>query len=132
MVLKFGKLLFVSLVIFLASCSNPAKNLVGVWKVADVETQFDEGKMTPAMIDQVVEMQKKTYFKISSDSLLVIISDNNTHEAKWAFDNDNSQLNYFFSTNPTKVNKLGVLIDGKIVSETQTPIGKMVITYAKE
>jgi hypothetical protein len=32
----------------------------------------------------------------------------------------------------TNLNELGILVGGQIVSTTTTPIGEMVITYAKE
>jgi len=117
----------------MVSCgSGPEKKLVGTWKVTDVQTDFDETKVTPEMLKQVVEMQKQTYFRILNDTTLVIISNNNTHEAKWAFDDKTQTITYFFKGMGTKANTLGTFSDGNIINETKTALGKMTITYGKQ
>jgi len=130
--MKVVNLIFAAFILVFVSCENPTSQLIGTWKVVDVETHFDEAKMSPAMISQVVEMQKETFFKISNDSTLIIFSNENTHEAKWTYNSDDQSITYFFDSNPTTVNKLGKLIDGNIVSETTSAIGKMIVTYGKQ
>ncbi len=130
--MKFVNLLFAAFLLVFISCENPTGQLIGTWKVVDVETHFDEAKMSPAMISQVVEMQKETFFKISNDSTLIIFSSENTHEAKWTYNSNDQSITYFFDSNPTTINKLGIFIEGNIVSETTSAIGKMVVTYGKQ
>lgn len=130
--MKINLIFLAALTITIFSCNSPENKLTGTWKVADVETYFDESNMTPAMVSQVVEMQKETFFKILNDSVIIIMSNNNTHEAKWRLDEESGTISYYFDSTPAINNELGKLTDDKIVSESEVAIGKMVITYAKE
>ena len=105
--------------------------MIGTWKVADVQTDFNEVEVSPEMLSQVVEMQKQTYFRIVDDSTMVIISNNNTHEAKWMFDAESDEVSYFFEGGDTSPNILGKLTEGQIINETETPLGAMTIIYSK-
>lgn len=126
-------ILTILLVVILSSCSdNTAKKLLGTWKVDDVKTEFNETEVTPEMLKQVVEMQKQTYFRIVNDSTMVIISSNNTHEAKWLFNPEENTIIYFFNGMETTPNTLGKFEDGQIINETSTPLGSMVIYYKKQ
>ena len=98
----------------------------------DVETNFDEQSVSPEMLKQVIDMQKQTYFRIINDSTMAIISNDNTHEAKWTLNPDDNTITFFFEGMETTPNKLGKLADSKIISETNTPLGKMIIFYGKE
>ena len=123
----------VFLVFVLGSCgSSPEAKLIGTWKVVDVQTDFNELEVTPEMLSQVVEMQKQTYFRIVDDSTMVIISNSDTHEANWTFDTESNEISYYFEGMNTSINLLGKLMEGKVVNETQTPVGSMTIVYAKE
>jgi hypothetical protein len=125
--------LLTSIVLILVSCgTGKQQKLLGTWKVTDVQTDFDETKVTPEMLKQVAEMQKQTYFRILNDTTLVIISNNNTHEAKWAFDDKTQTITYLFKGTGSKANVLGTFTDGNIVNQTKTALGKMTITYGKE
>lgn len=125
--------LIFTLAIFVTSCgSSPEAELIGTWKAQKVETEFDEQYTTPEMLRQVVEMEKETYFRLIDDSTLIIISPGNTHETKWNLDPDDQSISYFFDSNPNQLNKLGTLTAGKIVSESNTPLGKITIYYEKE
>lgn len=130
--MKLIKIISIVMVLIATSCSGPENKLTGTWKVADVETDFDDNKVTPAMALQIVEMQNETYFRILNDSIIIIVSSDNTHEAKWSFNNETDVMSYYFESTPSRKNKLGTLVDGNIISETNAPIGKMVITYSKE
>jgi len=117
----------------LFSCGNsPESKMRGDWKVTDVQTDFNESEVTPEMLRQVVEMQKQTYFRILNDSTMVIISNNNTHEAKWFFDNETKEVSYVFEGALSEPHVLGKFEDGVIISESATPLGAMTITYSKE
>ena len=129
------KLILVGLgitLVWLASCSSPESKLIGTWKVNDVETNFDEQSVSPEMLKQVIEMQKQTYFRIMDDSTMIIISNDNTHEARWILDSDDNTVTFFFEGMETTLNTLGKYSDDQIVSETCTPLGKMIIFYGKE
>ncbi len=118
--------------VWLASCSSPESKLIGTWKVNDVETNFDEQSVSPEMLKQVIDMQKQTYFRILNDSTMAIISNDNTHEATWILNTDDNTITFFFEGMETTPNKLGKYTDSKIISETNTPLGKMIIYYGKE
>ena len=113
-------------VIVTTSCnSTPESKLIGTWKAQKIETDFDEQYTTPEMLRQVAEMQKETFFKIIDDSTLIIISPGNTHETSWTLDSSDQTISYIFEGNSTYLNKLGTVIEGKIVSESKTPLGKI-------
>lgn len=118
--------------VWLVSCSSPESKLIGTWKVKDVETNFDEQSVSPEMLKQVIEMQKQTYFRIINDSTMAIITNDNTHEAKWILNPDDNTITFFFDGMETTPNKLGKFSDSGIISETNTPLGKMIIYYGKE
>ena len=123
---------FVSLLLFAASCgSNPKADLIGTWKVDKVNTDFDENKVTPEMLNQIVEMQKETFFKFVNDSSMVIVSNNNTHEALWLLDDDGT-ISFFFKGKELNPTKLGKVENGQIISTSNSPLGTMTIWYVKE
>ncbi len=125
-------LIFVAAMLFV-SCSNSSESkFKGTWKAQKVETDFNETRTTPEMIAQVVEMQKQTYFRMINDSVMTIISKNNTHEAKWKYDKENKTISYYFSNMKGVPNILGIFENGKIVAESKIPIGKITIYYEKE
>lgn len=125
-----SKVLFLSIILF-ASCSSTENKLVGVWKVQDVKTDFNVEKTTPEMLQQVVEIQKQTHFKIMNDSVMVIISNNKTYEAVWSYDKDNGVINYHFKDD-TSSHKLGDVVASTIVSKSTTALGTITTIYAKE
>ncbi len=125
---------FILMMIAISCGSSPEKKLIGTWKVTDVNIDFDESKVSPEMLSQIIEMQKQTYFRIINDSVMVIISNDNTHETKWALNTEDNVITFFFEGMETKSNKLGVYVytDNNIISETNTPLGKMTTYYEKE
>ena len=128
------QILAITIITFaIASCGQSIeKKLTGTWKVADVRTDFDESQVTPQMLQQVVELQKQTYFRILNDSTMVIISNKNTYEANWTIDEENNTITYFFEGNNTRGNELGKFEEGQIVSKSKTALGSMTIYYKKE
>jgi hypothetical protein len=122
-----------SLLILIGSCGqNIGDKLTGTWKVSDVKTDFNENKVSPETLRQVVEMQKQTYFRIVNDSVLIIISNKNTHETKWVFDDEDQTITYFFKGSGSRANVLGKYENGNIVNQSKTAFGNMTITYSKE
>jgi len=123
---------FILMMLAISCGSSPEKKLIGTWKVADVKVDFDESKVSPEMLSQIIEMQKQTYFRIINDSVMVIISNDNTHETKWALNLEDNTISFFFDGMEAKPNKLGVYSEPSIISESNTPLGKMITYYEKE
>lgn len=119
----------------LFSCqSTPESKLIGTWKVVDVETDFDETRVSPQTLKQVVELQEQTFFRILNDSVMVIISTGNTYEANWKLNPEDQRITYTFKDAGMTAlpNDLGVLIDNQIVAESNMYMGKMVVHFEKE
>lgn len=129
---KLSVLMFASAIILTSCGGTPESKLVGTWKAQKVETDFDEQYTTPEMLRQVVEMQKETFFRITDDSTLIIVSPGNTYETNWKLDLNDNSISYFYDDSPNSVNKLGTLSSGKIVSESKTPLGVITIYYEME
>jgi hypothetical protein len=124
-------LLAVVAIMFMGACNSPASRLKGEWKVADVQTQFGKTKLPPEVVAHIVDEQKKITFRIVNDSVLVLMLDNNTHEAHWKLDKDKT-IRYSFTSQPAMVNKLGKWDGEKIISESKTPLGELIVTYEKK
>lgn len=121
-----------TLLLIAASCSsNPKEKLIGTWKADKVDTEFDETKVNPEMIKQIVEMQKETYFEFVNDTVMKIYSNNNTYEAGWLLDKEEN-ISFFFKGQELKPNKLGILEEGKIFATTKSKLGTIKIWYVKE
>ncbi len=129
--LKVVSIVLASFLFIFVSCNNANSKLQGTWKVSKVDTKFDENTMTPEMIKQVVDLQKNTYFKIVDDSSMVIISDNNPHDARWSI-NKNNVILFHFKNSIGKPNILGTFKKGIIIAKSKTPLGTMTIYYEKE
>jgi hypothetical protein len=125
------QLFLFGLFFLIVSCGSTENKLIGIWKVDNVKTEFDENKTTPQMLQQVVEIQKQMHFKIQDDSLMIIITNNNTYEAVWSFDKSRQIINFHFKGD-TAVHKLGDYIEPYIVSKSTTPLGVITTTYSKE
>ena len=125
--------LMVAAVFMITSCGgSPESKLIGTWKSYDVQTDFDEDAVNPEMLSQIVEVQEQTYFRIINDTTLIIISEDNTYETKWALDHETNTLSYFFSGRESKPNILGKVEGDEIISESVRPFGKMTVYYRKE
>lgn len=118
--------------VFMSCSSTPESKLIGTWKAQKVETDFDANRTTPDMISQVVEMQKQMYFRMINDSIMTIISKNDTHEAHWKYNTETKSVTYFFNGMNGIPSVLGTFNDGTIISESKTPLGKITIYYEKE
>ena len=127
---KAGKYGTILLVLFLVSCSStPESKLLGTWKVADVQIDFDEQKTDPGTVKQVAEREKKTILKFTSDSTLTIVDNNNTHKALWKLAEDGT-VSYNFEGDQL-MNDLGIYNEGKITITSDTPLGKIITVFEK-
>ncbi len=118
-------------VVFLGACNSSNSKLKGEWKVTDVQTKFGKTKLPPELVAHIVAEQKKISFRILNDSVMVLMLENNTHEAKWKMDK-NHNITYYFTSQPMFVNKLGKWDGTKIVSDSKTPLGDLIVTYEKK
>lgn len=116
---------------FYACNSGQSSKMTGVWTVDNVDTQFDETKVNPQTLQQVVEMEKQTMLKFIDDSTMNIIMGENTFRTFWNLDKETGKLFYRFEDSKTSFNELGVLIDGLIEAESTTPVGKIKVSYKK-
>lgn len=122
----------VLLLFFFSSCSSSESKLKGTWKVANVETHFDVKSLPANIIQHVKDEQKKISFRIVSDSVMVLMLDNNTHEAIWKMDPKSHVIKYYFSNQKELVNTLGTLKGNEIISESKTPMGKITVVFEKK
>ena len=124
MLCSFGKALGVALLLlFIATaCHRHTDPLVGRWTVDRVNVEFDESKITPEMVRQYGEVEKGNIIEIGKDSTLLFISDGDTLKGKFSL--NGAQLN-------VEQNPFGRFEDGKIETETVTPLGVIKITYRK-
>lgn len=125
-------MLTVLAVFFLSSCSSPKRKLIGTWKVSKVETNFKNTKLPPNIIAHIKEEQKQISFEIVNDSVMVLMLDNNAHEAKWILGPKDKSISYYFSHQKNTINKLGVWNGNTIVSKSNTPLGQLIVIYAKK
>ncbi|MDO8897421.1 MAG: hypothetical protein Q7V19_07200 [Bacteroidales bacterium] len=116
---------------FYACNSGKSSKMTGVWTVDNVDAQFDETKVNPQTLQQVIEMEKQTMLKFIDDSTMNIIMGESTFRTYWNLDKETGKLFYRFEDTKTNYNELGVLIDGVIVAESTTPVGKIKVSYKK-
>ncbi len=126
-------ILLISGLVAIVSCSTKkGPDLTGIWKVADVKVEFDEQSSTPEMLRQVAEREKQTILEIQNDSVMSIIAGNTTYKAFWVLDQESGIINYRFEDMGARMTELGKLIDGTIVAESETAMGKIIVTYEKD
>ncbi len=114
------------------SCSNTGHELVGTWKVSQVKTNFKDTNLPKVVIAHIKDEQKQLSFKIINDSVLVVILDKNAHEAKWKMDSKSKVISYYFDNQKNIINKLGTWEGNDIVSESNTPLGKLTVIFKKQ
>ena len=119
-------------VFFLAACSNSTHQLVGTWKVSKVETNFKNSNLPKPVLTHIKNEQKQLSFKIINDSVMVLILDNNTHEAKWKMDPKTKVIKYYFDNQKNSMNKLGTWNGNNIVSQSHTPLGELTVVFKKQ
>lgn len=134
--IQMKKTLFLFFIMTIAGtlgCSSGSKNkMIGTWRAANVHTEFDEQRVSPQMIQQVVEMEKQVFFKFLNDSMMHINTLDHTNRALWFFDKENGIITYRFIESGSPTNELGMYKDGKITAESETALGKITIVYKKD
>lgn len=119
-------------VFILTACSSPIQHLVGTWKVSKVETNFKDTNLPKSVVAHIKNEQKKISFKIVNDSILVLMLDNNTHEARWQMNPKTKVIKYYFHHQKNSMNKLGTWEGNDIVSQSKTPLGELTIVFKKQ
>ncbi|MBU1008688.1 MAG: hypothetical protein KKD74_01010 [Bacteroidetes bacterium] len=123
----------VMMVIIAYSCNSGSGNkMIGTWKAADVKIDFDEQMSSPEMLKQVAEREKQTYLNFVNDTVLNIVTGENTYKAFWVMDEKTGLINYRFDDAGVSMNELGHYVDKTIVASSSTPLGTITITYKKE
>ncbi len=126
-------LFFIMTIAGLLACSSDTKTkMIGTWRAADVKTEFDEQRVSPQMLQQVVEMEKQVFFKFLNDSIMHINTLDHTNRAFWFYDEENGMITYRFIEPGSATNDLGMYMNGKITSESETALGKITIVYEKQ
>ena len=108
----------------LLACTEKRDSLVGDWVAHKVNVQFDENRSTPALVQQIGEMEKQNRISIGSDSTLVFKSLDG--ETRGRMTVDATGRLYCDGT------LFGQWKNGEIVTTTPSPLGEIVITYRKQ
>ena len=119
-------------VFFLTACSSSEHQLIGTWKVNKVETNFKDNNLPKSVVEHIKNEQKQLSFRIVNDSVMMLILDNNTHEARWKMDAKTKEIKYYFEKQKTAVHKLGTLEGNNIVTQSNTPLGTLTVTFKKQ
>jgi hypothetical protein len=115
------------------SCkSDPTAKFIGTWQVVDVDASFDEQRFTPEMLKQVVQMEKQVFFKFVNDTMMNIITLDQTNSAYWYYDAETGLISYRFAGPASQLHELGTYQNGSIIATSQTALGKLTITYEKK
>ena len=124
--------LTVMTVFFMAACSSPGHHLVGTWKVSKVETNFKETNLPKSIVTHIKNEQKKISFKIINDSILVLMLDHNTYEARWEMNPETKVIKYYFHHRKNSKHPLGTLKNNTIISQSTTPLGALTVVFKKQ
>ena len=112
--------LAIAAVLLLASCYRTDDPLIGRWTVEKVNVEFNENIATPEMVRQYGEMEKGNIIEIGKDSILTFVSEGDTLKAQCSLKGQQLYCDGVV---------FGILKDGKLVTESNSPIGTIVVTY---
>ena len=117
------RLLIISL-FFLLSCSK-STGIIGTWTVDKINFDFNERKSTPEMIQQLGEIEKHNTLIFKNDSIVHITMAAINADYRYQISDDGTIIltphDHIISNIKTTANI--------ILTETETPIGTMRITY---
>lgn len=111
------------MLVLLASCHRNKDPFFGRWTVEKVNVEFKEDLATPEMIRQYGEMEKGNIIEIGKDSVMTMISYGDTLRGSCSL--KGGQL-YVEGT------PMGWYEQGRIRTETLTPLGKVKVVYSKD
>ncbi|MCR5013990.1 MAG: hypothetical protein K6A28_04345 [Bacteroidales bacterium] len=105
-----------------ASCQRHEDPLIGRWTVDKVNVEFDEYQSTPEMVKQYGELEQDNVIEISTDSLLVFVSQGDTLRGRCSLKGEQLYRD---------AEHFAQFRDGKIITESATPLGKITVCYKK-
>ena len=114
-----GVLLFFGVV----SCVHQQDSLVGHWTAEKVNVDFDENIATPEMVRQLGELDKNNSIDITSDSLLVLVSNGDTLTSRCSLRGQT----LFSDGKP-----FAQCSEGRLITEETTPLGKVTVQYTRQ
>lgn len=123
--MKKTLLLLIGLALGLASCHKGAsRSIIGTWLVDKVNVQFDEQRNTPELVKQIGEMEKQNIIVISADSLLTFKALDGETRGRLSLTPDGSMF--------VDGASFGQWKEGRIVTFSDSPLGKVVVSYRKK
>ena len=116
--------LFLGLALSMAACTAKTDTLMGSWKAEKVNVAFDERMATPALVQQIGEMERQNSFTITADSILVFKG----------FDENWQERIHLVGGTTIRCGEtlFGEWMADRIVTRSDSPLGEMVVTYRKE
>lgn len=114
--------LFVLLLVLFSSCERKAGSLFGRWEVEKVNVDFDESIATPEMVRMLGEIENANVIEITKDSLMVFVSDGDTLRASCSLKGEA----LYFGGKP-----FARFSAGNLVTEEDTPLGKVTVRYVR-
>ena len=115
---------FFALGLMLGACEPMPNSLIGTWRVDKVNVRFDENRVTPELVKQIGEMERGNALSISADSILVFKGADETLKGKLSLTGDSTML--------VDGKVFGVWEKDRIITNTTSPLGEVVIYYNKE
>ena len=109
--------------LLLSSCHRNNDPLIGRWTVEKVNVAFDENLASPEMVRQLGEMEKGNVIEITKDSVMTFVTEGDTLRGRCSF-----QGTRLFCDGKL----FGQIEAGTLMTETQTPMGKIVVVYRKD
>lgn len=122
--MKYNFCLFFVLAMLLVACTSKPDTLIGDWTADKVSVQFDENHSTPELVKQVGEMEKQNRISIGNDSILVFKGLDGESRGRMTVD----QQGVIYCDGQ----KFGIWKEGKVVTETPSPLGIITIQYKKQ
>ena len=112
------------LVISLSACTDKPISLIGIWVPDKVNVAFDETLSTPEMVKQIGEIERQNSIAISADSILTFESLDGKVQGRLSLSNDG-----FLFVDGTP---FGQWKEGQIVTQTDSRLGKIRVSYRKK
>lgn len=128
---------YISAVLFLgfiiiACMADHEAVMKGDWQVIKMEAQFDEQRVNPAMLAQLLSLEKQTLLRFANDSVVTLISDGNKTTYVVSIQID-GRIFIAAPNDSVSENKhlFGQIQDGIIRRVSNTPIGNVVLYFEK-
>lgn len=115
---------FLCLAALFWACTPKTHSLIGTWTVDKVNVQFDERRSTPGLVKQIGEMERLNIITITKDSTLIFNGLDETSQGRLNLMSDGTLL--------LEGVVFGQWKEEQIVTQTNSPLGEVVITYRKK